>query len=425
MSTQLNQMENILPTTTSKQEFVSPTHDHIIPKRMKKANLFVKSLGVLALILITANNLFSQCAITFPSNVGSVPAQGSTLYFTDCDGNGSEQISWTLPTGSSTGSCGSISINQGGGPSNGSTISPGNYVVNYTAQAVDVSNFSIVSVSYSFNVEVQSANPTAGGLTNAQTICTGTDPGIIASAVDGTQGSGNGSVSSITYEWQYSTDNATWSTIAGATSSTYDPAALTTTTYYRRRTVVNFANASCSGGITSSYTPSIEITVIQNPSAGLINASQVLCSSLDPVAFTNATSGSGTGAPLSYQWYTSSQANTGYSAISGATNSTYDSPTLNANTFFQRKSILTLSSGELCYSSPSNTLLVGDTTKPVIACTGNQVIAENNSSCNYVHADDSWNPTVTDDCSVTTSCVLTGATTASNLTTLNGQKFNL
>jgi hypothetical protein len=53
MSTQLNQMENNLPTTTSKQEFVSPTHDHIIPKRMKKANLFVKSFGVLALVLTT------------------------------------------------------------------------------------------------------------------------------------------------------------------------------------------------------------------------------------------------------------------------------------------------------------------------------------------------------------------------------------
>ena len=66
MSTQLNQMENNLPTTTSKQEFVSPTHDHIIPKRMKKANLFVKTLGVLALILATASGSLAQCIITFP-----------------------------------------------------------------------------------------------------------------------------------------------------------------------------------------------------------------------------------------------------------------------------------------------------------------------------------------------------------------------
>ena len=248
MSTDSNRMAHNCNNTTSNNTFVSQSHEQFIPKRMKKANLFVKSLGVLALVLITANNLFSQCSITFPANVGSVPAQGSTLYFTDCDGNGSEQISWTLPTGSSTGSCGAISISQGGGPSNGSSINPGNYVVNYTAQAVDVSNFSIVSVSYSFNVVVQSANPTAGGLTNAQTICTGTDPGIIASAVDGTQGSGNGSVSSISYEWQFSTDNSSWTTIAGATSSTYDPSVLTTTTYYRRRTVVNFANAATKNG---------------------------------------------------------------------------------------------------------------------------------------------------------------------------------
>ena len=90
MSTQLNQMENNLSTKSSKQEFVSHTHEHIIPKRMKKANLFVKSLGVLSLVLLTANNLLSQCSITFPSNLGSVPAQGSTLYFTDCDGIGNE-----------------------------------------------------------------------------------------------------------------------------------------------------------------------------------------------------------------------------------------------------------------------------------------------------------------------------------------------
>lgn len=420
-------MKNTFPTTMSKVTNATSTNSiaQSISKPMKHSNLFLKTLGVLSFILITATNVWSQCNITFPANSGAVPAQGSTIYFTDCDRNGLEVVSWTVPTASSTGSCGAVSVNQGGGPSNGSSMSPGNYVVNYTAQAVDISNFSIVNVSYSFNVVVQSANPTAGGLTNAQTICAGTDPAIIASAVDGTQGSGNGTVSAITYEWQYSIDNSTWLPIAGATASTYDPTSLSVTTYYRRRTVVNFANASCTGGITSSYTPSITITVIQNPSAGLISASQILCTTLDPSPFSNTTSGTGTGAPLSYQWYSSSQANTGYSAISGASNSTYDSPSLSSNTYFQRKTILTLTSGELCYSLPTNTLLVGDTTKPVLTCAGNQVFAANNNACNYDLSGNSLNPTVTDDCSVTTTCVLTGATTASNLSTLNGQAFNL
>ena len=39
---------------------VSNTHDHIISKRMKKANLFVRSLGVLALILATGLGVFGQ-----------------------------------------------------------------------------------------------------------------------------------------------------------------------------------------------------------------------------------------------------------------------------------------------------------------------------------------------------------------------------
>jgi gliding motility-associated-like protein len=396
-----------------------------ISKPMKHSNLFLKTLGVLSFILITATNVWSQCNITFPANSGAVPAQGSTIYFTDCDGNGSEVVSWVAPTATTVGTCGAPSISQGGGPSSGSAVSPGNYVVNYTAQAVNISNFSIVNVSYSFNLVVQSANPTAGGLTNAQTICAGTDPLTIASAVDGTQGSGNGTASSITYQWQYSLDNATWIDIAGATASTYDPSILSATTYYRRRTVVNFSNTPCSNGIVSGYTPSITITVIQNPSAGLINASQILCTTLDPSPFSNATSGTGTGAPLSYQWYASSQANSGYSAISGASNSTYDSPSLSATTFFQRKTILTLTSGELCYSVASNTIMVGDTTDPVLTCPSNQIVAANNNLCAYVVSGTSLNPTVTDDCSVTLSCALTGATVATNVSTLNTQAFNL
>lgn len=391
---------------------------------MKNSRLFAKAFTVTAMFMLVLTNVYGQCTITFPSNSGSVPAQGSTIYFTDCDGNGSEVVSWVAPTATTAGTCGSPSVSQGGGPANGSAVSPGNYVVNYTAQSVDISNFSIVNVSYSFNVVVQSANPTAGGLTNAQTICAGTDPLTIASAVDGTQGSGNGTASSITYQWQSSLDNATWVDIAGATSSTYDPSILTATTYYRRRTVVNFSNTPCSNGIVSGYTPSITITVIQNPSAGLINASQILCTTLDPAPFSNATSGAGTGAPLSYQWYSSSQVNSGYSAISGASNSTYDSPSLSSTTFFQRKSVLTLTSGELCYSAASNTIMVGDTTDPVITCPSNQIVAANNNTCNYVVSGTALNPTATDDCSVTLSCALTGATIASNLSTLNGQSFN-
>ena len=426
MSTQLNQMENNLLTTSLNQGFVSTSHDQFIPKRMKKANLFVKTLGVLALILATASGTLAQCSITFPSNSGSVPAQGSTIYFTDCDGNGSEQVSWTAPTASSTGSCGSVSVNQGGGPSNGSSISPGNYVVNYTAQAVDVSNFSIVTVSYSFNVVVQSANPTAGGLTNAQTICSGTDPSTIASAVDGTQGSGNGIASSITYQWQYSIDNVNWTDISGATTSTYDPSALTTTTYYRRRTVVNFANAACPNGIVSAYTPSITITVINNPTAGSINATQGYCGlPFDPIAFNNVISGTGTGAPLSYQWYTSTSPSSGFSAISGATNSTYDEPSLSSvtNNYFQRKTILTLPSGELCYSAATNTLLIGDTTDPVLTCASNQTVSPTNANCEYVVSSTALDVAASDACPVTSTYALTGVTTGTG-SSLNGVSFN-
>lgn len=65
---------------------------------MKNSRLFAKALTVTAMFMLALTNVYGQCTITFPSNAGSVPAQGSTIYFTDCDGNGSEVVSWVAPT---------------------------------------------------------------------------------------------------------------------------------------------------------------------------------------------------------------------------------------------------------------------------------------------------------------------------------------
>ena len=272
---------------------------------MSLKTIVLKGFALLALFA-SVKSVSAQCTLTFPANTSSVPAPGSTLYFTDCDLNGSEVVSWTAPTVTTSGACGAPAVSQGGGPANGSSVGSGNYVVTYTAQAVNISDFSISSVTYSFNVVVQSANPTAGGITNAQTICNGSDPGEVTSATDGTQGNGNGSISGITYEWEVSTNNSTWNTIAGATSSSYDPTALTQTTYYRRRTLVNFTNASCPSGIASSWTPSVAITVLAVPTAGAVGSNQVFCSgSGDPSIFTSTSSGTGSGGALAYEWYKS------------------------------------------------------------------------------------------------------------------------
>jgi hypothetical protein len=392
----------------------------------------LSSFFTLGFLVLLNNASYSQCSVVFPSNSGSVTPAGSTLYFTDCDGNGTEVVSWTAPTASTSGTCGSPSVSQGGGPTNNSAVGPGNYVVTYSAQAVDISNFSIVSTTYSFNVVVQSASPTAGGITNAQTICSGTDPNAITSATDGTQGTGNGVISSVTYKWQSSIDNSTWADIAGATSSSYDPGTLTQTTYYRRATVVNFTNAACSNGISSSWTPSVAITVVV-PTAGSIGSDQIFCDgSGDPTLFTNTSSGTGSGGVLVYEWSESTDLTSPYTwnPISGVTTATYNAPSIATTTFFARRTSVTIAStGEICYSAYTAPVKVGDWRDPVISCQSNQTLATNTSLCGFEINDNSLDITASDP----ESCVLTydydvtngSNTIASDLTTLNGVILDL
>ena len=58
--------------------------------------------------------------------------------------------------------------------------------------------------------------------------CANGDPGVI---VGSRPSGGNGNY---IFQWQSSTDNITFSNIAGATSSAFDPGVISVTTYYRR-----------------------------------------------------------------------------------------------------------------------------------------------------------------------------------------------
>ena len=53
--------------TTSKTALVSPSHEQFIPERMKKVNLFARTLGVLVLILASSLGVFGQTKLVgFP-----------------------------------------------------------------------------------------------------------------------------------------------------------------------------------------------------------------------------------------------------------------------------------------------------------------------------------------------------------------------
>jgi uncharacterized protein YjdB len=114
-------------------------------------------------------------------------------------------------------------------------------------------------------------NTTNGGIISGDEIsCLNFNPGIILSVSAASGGSG-----SITYQWEYSTDNINWYNVSGATGLTYDPGQIFQTTYYRRKSKIS----TC--GIWGAVS-----NVITKQNTGFDNF-QIL--SLGNVTFTNGT----------------------------------------------------------------------------------------------------------------------------------------
>jgi len=164
----------------------------------------------------------------------------------------------------------------------------------------------------------------AGTIAGDQTICGGGTPAAFTVASPAT-----GSVTP-TYQWQVSTDNITFTNvIPAATSATYTPPALTQTTYYRRIATSLFNGVACtaiSNVITITITAAPQVTT--QPLA-----TQTLCANATPQPLTiTATGGTGT---LTYQWYrNTTNANTGGTPISGATQPTFTPPTITVGTTY-------------------------------------------------------------------------------------------
>ena len=128
----------------------------------------------------------------------------------------------------------------------------------------------------------------AGTIAGNQSVCSGGNPVAFTSSFDA-----SGGTASLTYSWESSTDQVTWTTIAGATSNVYDaPAGLTTDTYYRR--VVT-------DGSTTKYSNTLLVTI-----AG--SASYTVTSSLTHVDCFGASTGMieisllNAVAPITYVW---------------------------------------------------------------------------------------------------------------------------
>ncbi|HET9505283.1 MAG TPA: gliding motility-associated C-terminal domain-containing protein [Hymenobacter sp.] len=162
------------------------------------------------------------------------------------------------------------------------------------------------ATSQAFTLTIQPL-VTAGTIGADQTICAGTTPAPLTSPTGAGGGTGT-----YDYQWESSTNNSTWTAVAGATAATYAPGALTATTYFRRKVQSGTCPAVYSNVVTITMQPVLASSVtLATPAA------QCLGSSL---TFTPVPVNVGT-APT-YRWLVNGV------AVAGATGPTFTSSTL-------------------------------------------------------------------------------------------------
>ncbi len=170
--------------------------------------------------------------------------------------------------------------------------------------------------------------PTPGTFDANQAVCYNTAPSSFTESVPSI------AETYLTFQWQRSTDNSTWSDISGATNKTYASGTLTQTTYFRRLSSTVVAGVSCATDVIGNTTT---VTVL-NPSAGSISGGESICVGDDPAPILSgsfATSGS------TYEWYSTVNASTpNWVQIPGETGTTYDPPTgLTQTTYYKRVAV--------------------------------------------------------------------------------------
>ncbi|MBS1658796.1 MAG: hypothetical protein JST18_11975, partial [Bacteroidetes bacterium] len=191
-----------------------------------------------------------------PQSITTCEGSGVTFAVTaTSNGTGSITYQWKKNGSIISGATGSNYSIAGITDANAATYE-GSYVVVVTKSCGAV----VTSLQVTLNVNTVNA----GSISGAQTICPGADPAPILSTINGT---GEGSVS---YQWQESKDNSTWSAIAGATLKDYDPDTLHESRYYRR------ATSSLLNGVTCQEYSNVVSIIVEQISV-LISSNSPLC----------------------------------------------------------------------------------------------------------------------------------------------------
>ncbi|MBF4516938.1 gliding motility-associated C-terminal domain-containing protein [Flavobacterium sp. ANB] len=162
-------------------------------------------------------------------------------------------------------------------------------------------------------------DPTITTQPTGTTICSGGNHSLSVTATNGTPG--------LTYQWFSSLNNTTFTAISGATSTTYVTPPLTQTTYYR-------VDVAASGNGCTTITSAVAIVTVLSDVA--ITTQPVLRTNIcsGSTASLNVTASGGSG-NYTYQWKNATVLAGPYNDIPGATSSTYTTPALTQNTYYQ------------------------------------------------------------------------------------------
>jgi large repetitive protein len=136
-----------------------------------------------------------------------------------------------------------------------------------------------------------------------------------------------GGVGTFIYQWQSSTDNSTWSDIAGANAATYTPSSTTAgMTYYH--VIIRSALGNCSE-VTSNSTA---VDIIAKPIVKVTATSTTVCNGAAGIQLNATVTG---GVDCSIQWQNSSSGGAAWSDIPGEKGNTFSTSNLGQTTKYR------------------------------------------------------------------------------------------
>ena len=196
--------------------------------------------------------------------------------------------------------------------------------------------------------------PVPGSIAGPQVLCAGTAAAPLASTAAASSDAGL----PVTYQWESSPDNVTFSAIGGATGATYQPTAAqlpggaAPVTYYFRRRVQLLLPSGSGPYCTPTFTASVAITVLPGLAPGSIAADQTVCAGSAPAPLTSLAPATGGNGTFAYQWEASPD-NVTWLTINGATGETLAPGPLATTTYFRRQVL-----SSTCTTPPTNVVTI-------------------------------------------------------------------